>query len=99
MWERKFADLAAGAASAGCSPGGALAAIRGIPASCKRGRLLQRHALAALLKRAIPGRVGSCSACPARMPALAMFGSWEKLLCVASVQWHCHMSPDDFCIA
>lgn len=60
MWERKFADLAAGAASAGCSPGGALAAIRAIPASCARGRLLRRHALAALLKRAIPNKVVRC---------------------------------------
>ncbi len=58
MWERKFADLAAGAAGAGCSPGGALAAIRAIPAQSARGRLLRRHALAALLKRTIPGKVG-----------------------------------------
>lgn len=71
MWERRFADLAAGAASAGCSPGGALAAIRAFPASCQRGRLLQRHALAALLRRAIPGRVGPSCTCLHKTPTLA----------------------------
>ena len=60
MWERKFADLAAGAAGAGCSPGGGLAVIRAIPVQSARGRLLRRHALAALLKRAIPGKVVHC---------------------------------------
>ncbi len=53
--------MAAGAASAGCSPGGALEAVRAIPASSERGRLLQRHALVAVLKRAIPSRVRLCS--------------------------------------
>lgn len=56
VWERKFAELAVGVASVGCSAGGGLEAVRSLPA-CKRGRLLQRHALVALLKRAIPGHV------------------------------------------
>ena len=71
MWERRFADLAAGAAGAGCSPAGALAAIRAIPTSGTRGRLLRRHALLLLLRRAIPGRVGLCSVCGGRMPISA----------------------------
>ena len=56
MWERKILELAAGSAAAGCSPAGGLEAIKSIPAACKRGRLLQRHALVALLKRAIPSQ-------------------------------------------
>ena len=59
MWERKVLELAAGSAAAGCSPAGGLEAIRSVPVACKRGRLLQRHALVALLKRAIPSQ-----ACP-----------------------------------
>ena len=80
MWERKFAELAAGAAGAACSPGGALAAIRAIPAVNARGRLLQRHALLLLLKRAVPGRVGLCAACSRRMLVAALFAS-RKALC------------------
>ena len=59
VWERKFADLAAGAAAAGASPAGALEAIRAIPVQCAGGRLLQRHALVALLKGTIPSRVST----------------------------------------
>ena len=66
MWERRFLELAAGSAAAGCSPAGGLEAVRSIPAACERGRLLQRHALVALLKRAIPSQ-----ACPATSLSLA----------------------------
>ena len=56
MWERRVLELAAGFAAAGCSPVGGLEAVKSISATCKRGRFLQRHALAALLKRAIPSQ-------------------------------------------
>ena len=75
MWERRVLELAAGSAAAGCSPAGGLEAIKSIPAACKRSRLLQRHALVALLKRAIPGQ-----ACPAAFLSLA-----DSLTAV-----HCH---------
>ena len=72
VWERRFATLAAGAAAAGTSPAGALEAIRAIPAQCARGRLLQRHALVALLRGAIPSQVS-----PTAQPPTGCLPAWK----------------------
>lgn len=72
VWERKFADLAAGAAAVGASPAGALEAIRAIPVQCAGGRLLQRHALVALLKGTIPSRVS-----PTAQPPAGCLPAWK----------------------
>ncbi len=82
VWERKFADLASGAAAAGASPAGALEAVRAIPAQCARGRLLQRHALVALLKGAIPRRVS-----PTQPPAGCLPGWCGAGVFVSAPQW------------
>jgi hypothetical protein len=63
-WERKFGMAAELVSEIGASHRGNLEAIRGIPTGGQRGRLLQQHALVALLKRVIPVKVA-----PTKSPA------------------------------